>query len=238
MATSGITINTISRDDIIKAALRKLSALAQGQTPSTEDYTNGAFALNLLAKEYQTLGMPLWKRTNYTFAPTLATAQYLIGVGQTLNTPFPLKMYQAYVTDTTSNTRTPIEIISHQSYYMLPSNSSSGRTIQLMYQPMRTYGKINVWPTPDSSAVANTTITIIYQAPFETFVASSDEPDFPEEWGNALIYGLAKDLAPEWSIALDSRKMLLEEAKQHLEIATSFGTEEASLYWQPDTRHG
>jgi hypothetical protein len=63
MATSGTTVFELSRDSIISAALRKLGVLAQGSSPTTEDLTNGMQALNTLVSEYQTLGMPLWKRT-------------------------------------------------------------------------------------------------------------------------------------------------------------------------------
>ena len=50
MTTSGTTTFTVTRDDIIKAALRSLGVIATNESPSSEDYTNCAFALNLILK--------------------------------------------------------------------------------------------------------------------------------------------------------------------------------------------
>ena len=46
--TSGTTTFSITRDDIIKAALRKIGVVAQGETPTTDQITEAAFALNLM----------------------------------------------------------------------------------------------------------------------------------------------------------------------------------------------
>jgi hypothetical protein len=95
MTTSGSTIIEMNTSTIIAAALRKLGALALGQTPASAETTNGTEALNNLVAEFQTLGMPLWSQK--TYSPTLVAGQslYLICVGQAVNTPFPLKILQA-----------------------------------------------------------------------------------------------------------------------------------------------
>ena len=60
MTTSGTTSFSISRDDIIKGALRKIGVVAQGEVPTQAQYDEGAFALNLLIKAWEADGMPLW----------------------------------------------------------------------------------------------------------------------------------------------------------------------------------
>ena len=67
MATSGTTDFSSSRDTIIKGALRKVGALAQGQTPTTNDVNDAAEALNNLVKAWMADGMPLWKISTYNF---------------------------------------------------------------------------------------------------------------------------------------------------------------------------
>ena len=86
MATSNSTDFSSSRDTIIKAALRKVGALQQGQTPSTNDLNDAAEALNVLVKAWMADGMPLWKIATYNFNLTAATNKYTIGLSQTLNT--------------------------------------------------------------------------------------------------------------------------------------------------------
>ena len=231
MTTSGVTSVQLTRNDIIAAAMRKLGVLAQGQTPSTEDYTNGAQALNAVIWTFRSLGLPLWKRTTYSWTPT--TQSYTIGSGQTLNTAYPLKLLQAYRMDSSNTTKIPMEIESDYNYNMLPV-SSGGTPIKITYQPKNNYGILQLWPVPDST---NTSVVyIIYQAPFEYFNASTDTTDFPEEWYDPLIYALAVRLAPEWGIPILDRQALKREADEYLNGILGMGSEDASLYFNPTRR--
>ena len=54
MTTSGQTIIEMNRDSLCAAALRKIGAIALGQTPSATEVTNASEALNNLVAEYQT----------------------------------------------------------------------------------------------------------------------------------------------------------------------------------------
>jgi hypothetical protein len=238
MATSGSTLFELTRNQIIEAALRKLTVLAKGQSADTEDLTNGTQALNVvLARLMVVSGMPLWARKEYEFSPTTNTATYRIGDGQTLDTPFPLKIYQAILVDDDSDSQLEMDIISKYDYERLGNITSSGQPINLVYTPQVNYGDITLWPTPNSTAAANKTIRIIYQRPWEDFVAATDTPDFPKEWHQAVIYQLAVALAPEYGTPLPDRKALMEEAKMYLEEAISFGTDEVSVFFQPHGRY-
>lgn len=232
MATSGVTTSQLTRNQIIEAALRKLGVLAQGQTPSTEDYTNAAIALNMLVAEFRALGMPLWKRTQYSFSPTANTSSYNIGSGQTLSTAYPLKMLEAWRQDSSTSSKIPMTILANSDFNLLPSNSSD-TPIQLTYQPKINYGVLKLWPTPDSNST-NSTIYLVYQAPSEYFSASTDTMDFPEEWYNAVVYELAVRLAPEWGVPLNDRGLLMKEAKMFLDRVLDFGTEDGSIFFYPD----
>lgn len=234
--TSGVTTNQLTKNQFIEAALRKLNVIAAGSSPTSEDYTNATFALNALLGEFRALGMPIWARNEYTFSLTSSTSTYNIGTGFTLNTPYPIRILQAWRNDTGNSTRIPIEIVPNFNFNLAPV-SSGGSPIQLTYQPKINYGTIQVWPTPDTSAASNSTITIVYQRPTEYVSASSDTMDFPEEWYGAIIYALAVRLAPEWGIALPDRQMLKKEADEYLQNALSNGGEEASFYFSVE-RHG
>lgn len=230
MTTSGITINQLTRNQYIEAATRKLGVVADGQTLSTENYDNGAIALNALIAEFRTLGMPLWARQSYVLTLVAGTANYTIGVGQTTNTPYPLKMLQAYRTDSTSNTKINMDIIADYNYNMLPINSS-GAPIQLSYTPYVNYGVVKLWPTPDTTA-AGSTVTIVFQRPTEYTSTSSNTLDVPDEWTNAIIYNLATRLAPEWGVPLPDRQVLEQTAEKVLNRALDFGAEDGSLFFQ------
>ncbi len=227
MTTSSIYSYQLTRNQIIESALRKLGVLAEGQTPSTQNYTDGSMALNTVVSQLRAVGMPLWARSEYTFTPTTGT--YNIGIGQTLNTPFPVKMLQAFRSET--NAKIPLEIVAREDFNILPT-TSTGSPIKINYQPYINYGTISFWPTP--TATNTNPITLVYQRPYQYFTASGETMDFPEEWYNSIIYNLAVRLAPEWGVPLPDRQMLMQEAKMYTEDALMVGAEDASFYIMPE----
>lgn len=237
MTTSTVTTYQLTRNELLTAGIRKLGVLARGQVPDAEDLENGAQALNTLVAYLRSKGLPLWARKEYIMSLTADTSSYTIGTGQTIATPYPLKMIEAYSIPTNGNSRIPITIVSNQEYNILPTGSSSGQPIQLSYQPNINYGTIKIWPTPDSTVVSAYTVKLVYQRPFEYFSTANDTMDFPEEWYLPIIYKLAVLLAPEWGIPLEDRRELKAEAKEYLEMIDSFGEEDASFFMQPDRRY-
>lgn len=233
MATSNITIYELNRNNIINAAMRKLAALAKSQTADSVDLDNGAQALNALVAEFQTLGMPLWARSEYNLTLVANTRTYTFGVGQTTNTPFPLKVYSAVLSHTSSGTVSDVFPLARTEFNLL-NTSTTGRVVNYTYQPFINYGVLSVWPKPDANTATNYTLKLTYQRPFDGFNASGDTPYFPQEWQNALIYNLAVSLAPEFGIPLEDRQLLMKEAAMHLDTALQGSGEEASLFFQVD----
>ena len=229
MATSGVSFYQLTRDQIITAAIRKLGGIAEGQTPSAQNLSDGQVALNGVIAQLKAIGMPLWARSEYTFTPTTST--YTIGTGYTLNTVYPVRMLQAYRTET--NTKIPMEIIAREDFNTLPANSE-GSPIKLNYRPYINYGSISLWPTPASTNTS--TVTVVYQRPYEYFTAGTETMDFPEEWYNSVIYHTAVRLAPEWGVPLADRQMLMQEAKAYTEDALMAGQEDGSFFLQPQRR--
>ena len=230
MTTSSRYYYQLTRDEIATAALRKLGVIAEGQTPSAQNLADAQVALNTTIAEFRTKGMSLWARSEYTFTPT--TNIYTIGEGMTLDTPFPVKLLQAFRLDS-SNAKVPMELVAREDFNILPVNSS-GIPIKVNYHPFINYGTVSIWPTPTSTNTA--TITLVYQRPFQYFTSGTETLDFPEEWYNAIIYKVATLLAPEWGIPLQDRQMLMSESKQYLEDALDNSYEDASFFIQPQRR--
>lgn len=229
MTTSGIFTYQLTRDELITASLRKLGVLAIGQAPSSEDISNAAVALNSLVALLRAKGVPLWARKEYTWTPTTDT--YTIGTGYTLNTPYPLRVLQAYRTEA-SSTKIPIEIKALEDFNKLPITASGNSPIILHYSPAVNYGTLKLWPTPSSTNTAQ--ITIVYQRPFEYFTSATDTMGFPEEMYLPITYKLAVLLAPEWGIPLADRNILRAEANEYMEDALSMEGEDGSFFITPD----
>lgn len=234
--SSGSTNFSITRDQLIEGALRLCGVLAQGESPSTDQVSEAAEALNMLVKAWEADGMPLWAIKTLGIPLTASTASYRIGLTQTVDTPKPLKIIQAWNRDSTSDVDIPLRILTKQEYNQLGNKTTEGNPVQVYYDPQNTYGDLYVFPVPTATEATNNQIYIVYQRPFEDFDASTDEPDFPQEWYEALKYGLASRLAGEYQLSMQVRQFLKGEANEAKELALSFGTEEGSLYFQVDSR--
>ena len=237
MSTSGSADFAISRDTIIKRALRLLGVLASGATPNTNQTNDAQYALNTLVKAWMADGLSLWAIKSYTITLVAGTSYYRLGNSQTINTPKPLKITQALNRNITSNIDIPMRGLTRQEYNMLGNKTVGGNPIQYFYDPQRNYGDLYVFPTPTSVEASANTVIIYYQRPYEDFDSSTDEPDFPQEWFDALAYGLACRLAPEYGISLQDRKQLWQEMTIIKQEALNFGLEEGSMFFSRDLRN-
>jgi hypothetical protein len=242
MPTSNSYDFTSTRDTIITAAFRKIGALGDYETLDTVRRDAGIAAINPMIKAYAAKGMPLWAITEkyipfstWTTSPTVT-----IGPGATINQPDkPLRVLQASRRDNSVVTQpvdVDLNIYTYDEYRSLANKNIPGTPIHFFYQPLAYTGAISLWNLPDTYWKTNGQLYIRYQRQFQDFDSSSDEPDFPVEWHEALIYNLAVRLAPEYGLSMNDRTMLKAEAKEYLEEALSNGTEEGSLYLYPDTR--
>lgn len=236
MATSNSTNFSVTRDDIIKGALRLCGAVALGETPTTDQVTEASESLNMLVKAWQADGMALWALKDYSLGLTLGAQSYNIGLGEVVNIPKPLKVTQAILHDTQTNVDIPMRIITKDEYKRLGNKTTTGQPIQIYYDPQRDYGVLYTFPPADATSVSYKQIKFTYQRPFEDFDASTDNPDFPQEWFEALKYGLATRLAGEYGISMEDRKQLLFEANAIKQEALGYGTEEGSFFITADVR--
>jgi len=236
MPTSGTTDFATSANSIINGALRIVGAVAQGESPTSTMTTEALEALNMLVKAYQADGMPLWAIKEFPVPLTVSVNSYTIGVGATINTPKPLKVIDAYLHNTSTELDIPMRVITRQEYNMLGNKTSEGQPVQLFYEPLNTTGILHLYPTPDTASAANTQVVIVYQRPFEDFDSVNDEPDFPQEWFDALKFGLADRIATEYGVPIVDRNDIRSRAQQLKQEALSFGTEEGPIYFQVDNR--
>lgn len=231
MTTSSTTTFNLTSDQLVSAAMRKLAVLGDGQSPSVTQLANGTQALNAMLKTFTVKGMPLWVMAETTVTPA-ASLTYTMGIGQTINTPAPLKVTQVLIQDATSSV--PLMVKSHYDYNLLSNFSSPGVPNCYWYEPLNQIGVLHVWPLPDSTTIANKTFKVVYQRPFYDMVSGTDTLDFPQHWHEAVIYGLAYRLSPEFGVPIQDRQMVGKEAEYFLSEALSFGTEEGSMYLMPD----
>lgn len=230
MTTSGTYDFSVTRDQLIKGALRLAGVIAQGETPTASQISDASESLNLMTKAWMADGMPLWAIETLSIPFVAGQNTY------TISTPKLLKPIQSWNRNTSSQVDIPVRMISREEYNILGNKSTTGNPIQIFFNPNRDSTEIKVFPTPDSISAAQNTLYLVAQRPYQDFDTASDTPDFPQEWYEAVKYGLAVRLAGEYNIDIETRRVLVAEAAAIKQEALSFGTEENSLYFQRDWR--
>ena len=71
MTRSGSIDFNQTRNEIIESALRKIGALAEGETPTAQQVTNASQELNRLVKTWITKGHHLWALDELVIFPLL-----------------------------------------------------------------------------------------------------------------------------------------------------------------------
>jgi hypothetical protein len=234
MATSNNTVWQQTGNKIISAALRKIGVVGEGESASTIQLSDALPMLNGLISEFQAHGMFLWKRNELEIPFVAGQDQYVLGEGQVIDTPYPLKVSQAIVSYS-GGAQVDMEIIPHFNFNLLTKNTS-GIPIKGSYQPKNDVGIFYVWPIPDTSAASNNTLLLTYQEPFDVFVTGLEDIDFPREWVNPLVYGVASMLADDYMLPLEDRRWIERQADKRLAIVLSAAQEETGTFFYPDRR--
>lgn len=238
MAVSGDTTWTMTQSSIVNAALRKIGVISDGATATTTQIVNANEALNNIVFSLYAQGMPIWAMSTTFFTLQLGVTTYPVslttGTQPNLVIPAPLKITQAWSRDNISNTDIPMNIYTQYNYNLLSTKINTGYPVHLWYQPGNQTGTITIWPAPDQYSATNRTIYFVYQRPFDQFDNATDTPDFPQVWLEPLIYSLAHRLCPEYGLPLSEQDKFNETANALVQNALSFGTEEGSLFVQPD----
>jgi len=119
MALSGSRDFIYTRDQIIAAALRKLRVIVQGGTPTTNQTTYAAEALNVMQLDWQNEGIFLWTNTDLHLAITADTAAVAVS-----SNPDVIEVSNVYFRENESDT--PLVKMPLAEYKALTDKTVSG----------------------------------------------------------------------------------------------------------------
>lgn len=240
---------TVTRDQIITLALRKLGVLEIGSTPDPDTVSNAAMSLNLLIKQLSTDGLKLWKvseliipliagQTQYTLGGSTSTLMYDALNPTVAITDKPLKAIQGFYRNLQSTPAidTPVMLVSKQEYNVLGSKFSTGTANTIFYDPRKLNGVLYVYLTPDLNAQTNLELHIIVQLPLDDLNTALDIPDFPNEWMNCLVWNLADQLSLEYGVPMNTRQEISQRAMSYKTLLSDWDVEASSTFFQVDFR--
>jgi hypothetical protein len=223
MATSGSTDFTMTSRDICTTALRMIGVCAATRSPSGAQAASAMQQLTLLLKTWATVER-LWLVEQGSIACVQGQAAYSL----------PLARRVLSVRRRTSNLDTPLCELSREEYYDLPTKSAQGFPNNWYFDPQRTTRTLYIWQTPDAYNAANTTLKYTYARVVDDIDDLNDEADVPQEWLDALTYGLAKRMGPQFGVAGDvNYQEIKAEAERLYAELTADSQETAPVYFQP-----
>ena len=223
---------------VCEGALRKCGVLEEGESMNSDQQDTAMEALRALVKAWQTDGLQTWLLTTQDITVTAGKAEYTnVEVGL----PKMMRVYHMSSYDIAAKTFTYLNRISIQEYYQMGSRFSESNPNQYCVVTGTEETKFFLYPVPDADFASTCKITVIYQRPstdLPTTPTPTDILDFPDEWVKALIYGLAADLADEYSLPLKKCQWLEAKAKEAKQDALSWSVEDTSVYFRADQRFG
>lgn len=225
-----------TRDQLVTTALRKCGALGDTETATAEQLAIGAIAVNSVLAAFVADGMPLWRIEQVTepLSSFVDTTPLTVGVGATIVTSErPVKLLGAWRVITADETRTPMHTYTRDEYYNIQSPADTGAPIVVYFQPLKTTGKLSIWPLPDTSWQTDGELALDFQCMFTNTTAGSDVLDYPDHWELAITYAIARLIAPEYGVSINERQLLTTDAKEFKIEALSNGNEEGSIFIRP-----
>ena len=241
---------SVTRDQIIQAALRKLNVADLTDTIDSLTISNASLALNLLIKMWVTDGLKIWTNDTINMPMVANKTMYVLGPGSTTGatnvisnvTSYdkPLKIIQAWVRNNTvtPNIDIPMQILSKQEYNMLGSKFSTGTPNSIFLDVKQTTSNLYLYLTPDTNVATNYSLQFVMQRLISDLNNSTDIPEFPIEWMLPLVWGLADQLAIEYSVPANHRAEVAQKAEMYKERASSWDVESTSTFFTPDMRFG
>jgi len=126
------------------------------------------------------------------------------------------------------DTELQIEIRGRDEYFAVNDKTDEGTPNFVYYDPQLTNGKLYVWQPP-SDVEYRLKFTVMQ--PIEVFTAGTDSPPFPQEWFNALRYGLADYMGPQYMTKIDPRQYLVvqEKAREYRDKLFGYDTAAAPI---------
>jgi hypothetical protein len=231
---------SINQQTLIQAAFRLIGQFNDDTPPPPTDLANAAQALNLMIKYWMSKNYPLWCVTDLSFTVVQGQVQYLIGPGS----PTPglqayrvLRIPMARLQYATPASNFPLQVpliqLSRQEYDMMGQKTDQGTPNSYYYDPQLNNGVLSLYLAPD----ANPNIVILTcQRPIADVINSTASFDFPIEWLNALKWGLAEQLLPEYFVPESVAARVERNANRYLEDMLNWDQEEASTFFTPDRR--
>lgn len=146
----------------------------------------------------------------------------------------PHEMLEVYRRNYDEVIDVPVIRLSRTDFFTLSDKDTEGTIVNFYYDPQLTNSILHVWPTASSDFANNFTLELLIKKPFDDMDSATDDFEFPQEWYEAIVYGLAERIAPMLGYPIPDRQLLKMEAQQYLDLALTFDHEHTNVTFTAD----
>lgn len=208
---------TRTNREICQEALEKIGVVAAGAPMDPHDLNTAVSGLDRLLKSWQNTGHTLWKYDRQSVSLTTASSYTL--------SDRPLRILNARLKK--QGIEIPMVELTREEYDTLPQKGSTGVPTQFYYDRRQIEGVLYIWPL--LSVVNGETVEISQVSSFSDVVVNANA-EVPDEWLEAVVYGLAARLADEFEVPADRVRMRAE-----IEFDRALGADrEGSVFFMAD----
>jgi hypothetical protein len=202
--------------DLVTASLRKIGAIAPGESLAAAEAVDALAELNRMIGGWGTEGLLIYKTTRDSLTLVVGTAAYTMGTGGTFNVARPQQIVEVLVRDETQSPALeyPVNVLSTSDWAAITQKDvSSAYPTDMQDDGGYPYRTLTFHPKP---SVAHKIITFSLK-PLTEIATLDTVVSVPPGYDEALIYNLAIRLAPEYGKAVpDAVNMIAIESKAGL----------------------
>lgn len=183
MTTSGVITSTLTVREALIRAFRQAKIISGGETPTSDEMTDGITVLNLMLKSWQSDGCGIWREMEDSVSTDTA---------QTTLDPRAMDVIEARLT--VSGIDRPLARWEWGDYVGTPNKAATGTPCVYVFRKGRDSVSMYLWPVPSAA------MTISYTAArvIDDVTTLEETLDVPQEWLECVVTNMAVRLAEEF----------------------------------------
>lgn len=185
------TTFAITASDIITQCLLQQQWLDYQQTVDSTKQAQMLMALQAMIKRWGSKGIKVWTEQQISFPFVATQSSYTLGPSGNVICDRPLRIDFALIRPVNGGSDTPLNPLARQDYLMLGNKTQTGTPNSYFYDPQLINGVIYFYLDPDVFNSAAYVPYLYSRAQLQDVSSISANMMFPQEWYDALIWGLA-----------------------------------------------
>ena len=180
-------------EQIITSAYRKAGAIGSGQSPTSDELTDGLESLNDMLSNWSEQNITVPYRVEDEIPLIVGKTTYSMGLGGDVNTERPLSMADAWLEDG-SDVSYAFEItMMLKEYVRIANKDQPTRPGRAWYEPVYPLGILTLDASPDQAY----TLHVWSLKRLSEFTGLSTSSVLPAAYDRAVIFNLALEIAGE-----------------------------------------